>query len=162
MQHGVCSCVLCVCVCTCVCTCVHLCVHVCVYLISILSITGCMCVWWCLHHHRYQHSRHLVNALNKLADTDADLPDGWEKKLNQQGKASGCGPIKWAGGCGSLKLQVPGKMCFNWLTNAVDCRWINNTSCNFISSYRGRCSSLTTPIKLPRSLTLDYLVPMLL
>ncbi|KAL5496256.1 hypothetical protein EMCRGX_G012501 [Ephydatia muelleri] len=35
---------------------------------------------------KYQHSRHLVNALNKLAATDADLPDGWEKKLNQQGK----------------------------------------------------------------------------
>lgn len=36
---------------------------------------------------KYQHSRHLVGALNKLADVEADLPEGWEKKLNQQGKA---------------------------------------------------------------------------
>ncbi len=36
--------------------------------------------------YRYQHSRHLVNALNMFADQEADLPEGWEKKLNQQGK----------------------------------------------------------------------------
>ena len=40
----------------------------------------------CLILLRYQHSRHLVNALNRFADQDADLPDDWEKKLNQQGK----------------------------------------------------------------------------
>ncbi len=37
---------------------------------------------------RYQHSRHLVNALNMFADQEADLPEGWEKKLNQQGKVN--------------------------------------------------------------------------
>lgn len=35
---------------------------------------------------RYQHSRQLVNALNMFADVHADLPEGWEKKLNKQGK----------------------------------------------------------------------------
>ena len=35
---------------------------------------------------RYQHSRQLVVALNRFADTRADLPQGWEKKLNQEGK----------------------------------------------------------------------------
>ncbi len=35
---------------------------------------------------RYQHSRHLVKALNRFADQEADLSSEWEKKLNQQGK----------------------------------------------------------------------------
>ena len=35
---------------------------------------------------RYQHSRHLVTTLNQFADVKADLPKGWEKKLNKEGK----------------------------------------------------------------------------
>ena len=35
---------------------------------------------------RYQHSRHLVITLNQFADVKADLPKGWEKKLNKEGK----------------------------------------------------------------------------
>ena len=35
---------------------------------------------------RYQHSRHLVTTLNQFADVRADLPKGWEKKLNKEGK----------------------------------------------------------------------------
>jgi hypothetical protein len=27
-----------------------------------------------------------VISLNKFADVNADLPEGWEKKLNKQGK----------------------------------------------------------------------------
>ena len=38
------------------------------------------------HVHRYQHSRQLVNALNQFADLNAELPEGWEKKLNREGK----------------------------------------------------------------------------
>ena len=36
--------------------------------------------------YRYQHSHHLVEALNKFAQQDKELPQGWEKKLNKQGK----------------------------------------------------------------------------
>ena len=69
-----------------------------------MCVHVCVCVMCVSSPHRYQHSRHLVNALNKLAATDADLPDGWEKKLNQQGKASGCGYVRWMkGGCGSVR-----------------------------------------------------------
>ena len=39
---------------------------------------------------RYQHSRHLVTTLNQFADVKADLPKGWEKKLNKEGKVSDC------------------------------------------------------------------------
>ncbi len=38
--------------------------------------------------YRYQHSRQLVKALNGFVDTTQDMPDGWEKKLNQQGRVS--------------------------------------------------------------------------
>ena len=38
---------------------------------------------------RYQHSRHLVTTLNQFADVKADLPKGWEKKLNKEGKVGG-------------------------------------------------------------------------
>lgn len=37
---------------------------------------------------RYQHSRHLVAMLNTFADTAAELPAGWERKLNKEGKVS--------------------------------------------------------------------------
>lgn len=49
-------------------------------LIIASPVRMCVCV------RRYQHSRHLVNALNRFANQEADLPEGWEKKLNQQGK----------------------------------------------------------------------------
>ena len=39
---------------------------------------------------RYQHSRHLVTTLDQFADVKADLPKGWEKKLNKEGKVGGC------------------------------------------------------------------------
>ena len=35
---------------------------------------------------RYQHSRHLVAMLNTFADATAELPAGWERKLNKEGK----------------------------------------------------------------------------
>ena len=38
---------------------------------------------------RYQHSHHLVTTLNQFADVKADLPKGWEKKLNKEGKVGG-------------------------------------------------------------------------
>ena len=42
-------------------------------------LSACVCC-------RYQHSRQLVEALNRFADERADLPHGWEKKLNRDGK----------------------------------------------------------------------------
>ena len=35
---------------------------------------------------RYQHHPKLVAALNKFALTDCDLPDKWEKRLDQNGR----------------------------------------------------------------------------
>jgi hypothetical protein len=35
---------------------------------------------------KYQHSRQLIQSLNKFVLEDQELPDGWEKKLNKQGK----------------------------------------------------------------------------
>ena len=35
---------------------------------------------------RYQHNRDLVALLNIFADKDADLPPGWEAKLDRNGK----------------------------------------------------------------------------
>ena len=35
---------------------------------------------------RYQHSRQLVKMLNQFADLSREVPDGWEKKLNRQGR----------------------------------------------------------------------------
>ena len=35
---------------------------------------------------RYQHHPKLVGALNKFALTDCDLPDKWEKRLDQNGR----------------------------------------------------------------------------
>ena len=55
-------------------------------LFMIMSLYYCTCVY--LSCGRYQHSRHLVSALNQFADVKADLPSGWEKKLNKQGKVS--------------------------------------------------------------------------
>ena len=53
----------------------------CMSVLSNLSMhVHCMC--------RYQHSRQLVAALNRFADIRADLPQGWEKKLNREGKVS--------------------------------------------------------------------------
>ena len=49
----------------------------------------CVCLITAYSIHRYQHSRHLVNTLNQFADVKADLPSGWEKKLNKEGKVSG-------------------------------------------------------------------------
>ena len=37
---------------------------------------------------RYQHSRHLVAMLNTFADAAAELPAGWERKLNKEGKVN--------------------------------------------------------------------------
>ncbi|RXN04335.1 E3 ubiquitin- ligase HECW1 isoform X2 [Labeo rohita] len=37
---------------------------------------------------RYQHNRDLVTFLNKFADTQLELPRGWEIKTDPQGKAS--------------------------------------------------------------------------
>ena len=37
---------------------------------------------------RYQHNRDLVALLNIFADKDADLPPGWEAKLDRNGKVS--------------------------------------------------------------------------
>ena len=36
--------------------------------------------------YRYQHSRHLVQAINKFAKVNEDLPDNWERKMNEQGR----------------------------------------------------------------------------
>lgn len=35
---------------------------------------------------RYQHNRDLVTFLNKFADTQLELPRGWEIKVDPQGK----------------------------------------------------------------------------
>ena len=35
---------------------------------------------------RYQHHPRLVAALNKFAMTDCDLPDKWEKRLDQNSR----------------------------------------------------------------------------
>ena len=35
---------------------------------------------------RYQHHPKLVAALNKFALTDCDMPDKWEKRLDQNGR----------------------------------------------------------------------------
>lgn len=37
---------------------------------------------------RYQHNRDLVTFLNKFADTQLELPRGWEIKVDPQGKVS--------------------------------------------------------------------------
>lgn len=37
---------------------------------------------------RYQHNRDLVVFLNKFADTQLELPRGWEIKTDPQGKVS--------------------------------------------------------------------------
>jgi hypothetical protein len=75
----------------------HVHVHVC-----------CTCVCWnlqfihCEHYYfcRYQHSRHLVTTLNQFADVKADLPKGWEKKLNKEGKVRTCTHVHvHVGGC---------------------------------------------------------------
>ena len=42
---------------------------------------------------RYQHSCHLVTTLNQFADVKADLPKGWEKKLNKEGKVGSCNTV---------------------------------------------------------------------
>ena len=38
--------------------------------------------------YRYQHSRQLIQALNSFVDHDTEMPEGWEKKLNKEGKVS--------------------------------------------------------------------------
>ncbi|XP_003383206.1 PREDICTED: uncharacterized protein LOC100640398 [Amphimedon queenslandica] len=35
---------------------------------------------------KYQHSRQLVQALNRFAETDREIPSDWEKKLNKEGR----------------------------------------------------------------------------
>ena len=47
-----------------------------------------MCLLLCVCVHRYQHSRQLVQALNRFVQHDAEMPEGWEKKLNKEGKVS--------------------------------------------------------------------------
>ena len=47
------------------------------------------CIWLCcVCAHRYQHSRQLVEALNRFVLHDAEMPEGWEKKLNKEGRVS--------------------------------------------------------------------------
>ncbi len=66
---------------------------------------------------RYQHSRQLVNALNRCGDPLADMPEGWEKKLNREGKVreevEGGG---WEGGSGGRGVgrREWGRL---WMTN---------------------------------------------
>ena len=41
---------------------------------------------------KYQHSSKLVHVLNSFAQTECDLPAGWEKKVDPRSKkVRGCG-----------------------------------------------------------------------
>ena len=79
---------------------------------------------------RYQHSRQLVVALNRFADARADLPQGWERKLNREGK------VKMY----TLAVLVKG---YSLLYNVVMCLPSCIYTCMYMYMYK--CTLCTVP-----------------